>query len=224
MLNPLFVPGRQENNPPTDDYWPHLDEHLHPILSPDEGELDGPYRAVRVMLHEEDEGGRPHLVDSIDRVMVAVTAHRILVVGPIGREGGPGARMIGQFRYDWCAEIGYHPSDQRKPGRLMIGGILREDGRDRRVRLVIGFPGSVDSAELAVGVVHRVGRRLLDAELVDPADRDRFVPLAEDAPDDAAAGFELVLPTCRPIELDADYSSTGETARADLIHTAGLAG
>lgn len=53
MYEPLVVPGHPVDNPPTDDFWPHLSPGLTPAFTPDDGPVTGPVRILNAHVHAE---------------------------------------------------------------------------------------------------------------------------------------------------------------------------
>ena len=212
MINPLFVPGHPVDNPPTDDYWPHLDDGLEPVLSDSEGLLLGPVRVVKAIL-STGIGPESAEIDAIPHAGAGFTDERLIVLGRRGEGCPPDRRMMGQFRHEWVAEVGFHPASPTAPARVMVGGMVEEDGRRRPVRIVMGMHPDVDTPAFAVELVHRIARRYLSAGLAEGELARTMGALAYDTPPDAWNGFDLRFPVSRVIALGTDYTSG--TVRGD---------
>ena len=212
MINPLFVPGHPVDNPPTDDYWPHLDDGLEPVLSEREGLLVGPVRVIKAIL-STGIGPDSTEVDAIPHAGAGFTDERLIILGRRGEGTPPDRRMMGQFRHEWVAEVGFHPATPTAPARVMVGGMVDEDGRQRPVRIVMGVHPDVDTPAFAVELVHRIARRYLAAGLAEGELARTMGALAYDTPPDAWNGFDLRFPVSRTIALGADYTS--DRARGD---------
>lgn len=212
MINPLFVPGHPVDNQPTDDYWPHLDGHLDPVVAPVEGGLAGPVAALRVTVSETADSSFAE-TGFIESAMVGWTDRRVLVLGGIGHGTPPDRRMMGHFRYECCAEIAYQPQNPSAPARLSLIGVVDESDQRTKVRMEVAFTVNVDASAVVKDVLRRIANRAQVAGLVDPSEEEFFAELAGGHEFDEAEGFDITFPRCRPIALGHSYELEGSGSR-----------
>lgn len=220
MIDPLVVPAHPVDNPPTDRYWPHVDERLEPLFHQGEGPILGPLPLVRAEIRERgDDAGAEETVSRVDPALLVVTDRRLMVLGRPG-EGAPhDRRLVAQLRFDWCSEFGFRPPSGPVPARVMLGGRSVDEQGSAGVRLIVGLPDPATAAGFAEEVVRRIARRRLDVHRTADLDLGHLDQIASGLPPGDAAGFRTDLPGGWEIRREDEPERPAAPAQAADDHT-----
>ena len=227
MHEPLVVPGHPVDNPPTDDYWPHLDADLDPVFSADDGTVAGPVQALDAKWFVMTDGpGATESEPMITDPLIAVTDSRVVVLGRVGDGGPPDRRLITQFQLVNCRAVEWDLTGGRGPQVLILGGMLMRGQAPAQVSLVLRFPQSVDVRSLAQELLNRAARRYLALDLVDPdahvsvgeSEKDYVAELARVTLEPAERQASVPFPRFRVIRHGDDFRAGGPDVRATMVH------
>lgn len=226
MDEPLVVPGHTVDNPPTDDFWPHLSQQLDPVFYPDDGSPVGPIATLgaRWLARSSGPVGFATLPLMSD-ALLALTDSRIVVMGRAGVDAPPDRRLVTQFRFVWCSALEWDFAGWAAPASISLHGMSHGEQLIER-KLTLRLPPDTDARGLAQDLVRRIARQYLRLDLVDPAapisttetEMDYLRELAESTIDPAEQRATVPFPRFRWIRHGDDYRLGGPEVRAEMVH------
>lgn len=233
MDEPLVVPGHPVDNPPTDDFWPHLDPGLNPVFHSDDGNPAGPYQAKDAKWFAMTEA--PDAINDapiIKDPLVAITDSRVVVLGQPGVDSPPDRRLVTQFRLVCCSAVEWEFKRSLSPSMLFINGMT--DGAPATsgefpflgVSLVLRFSKANDARAFAQELVRRTARQYLRLGMIEPdvrvstneTEKEYISDLAHGTLDPSEREATVPFPHFRPIRHGEDYRTGGAEAMKHMVH------
>lgn len=233
MGEPLVVPGHPVDNPPTDDFWPHLDAGLNPVFRPDDGNPAGPFNAkdakwFAMTAAPDAINDAPMLRDPL----VAITDSRVVVLGQPGVDAPPDRRLITQFRLVCCSAVEWQFKRSLSPSMLIIHGMTDGGSADSDeipllgVSLVLRFSKADDARSVAQELVRRTARQYLRLGLIDPdvrvsaheTEKEYVGDLAHGTLDRSEREATVPFPHFRLIRYGEDYRAGGTEVLEHMVH------
>lgn len=226
MDEPLIVPGHPVDNPPTDDFWPHLTPQLEPEFSPDDGTPIGPIPTLGAKWLARGGGNTgfgtlPPMPDAL----LTLTDSRVVVLGRTGVDAPPDRRLITQFRFVWCSAVEWDFGSWNSPPTIALHGMSHgEQLMERKLSFTLR-PGT-DARSLAQDTLTRVARQYLRLDLVDPdaaispteTEMDYLRALSETTIDPAEHQATVPFPRFRWIQYGDDFRMGGPDIREQMVH------
>lgn len=226
MDEPLVVPGHPVDNPPTDDFWPHLSQQLDPVFYADDGSPVGPISTLGARWVARSPGpvgfGPLPLISD---ALLALTDSRIIVLGRTGIDAPPDRRLVTQFRYVWCSALEWDFGDRVTPATISLRGMSQGEQIVERT-LSFRLPPGAEVRGLAQDLLQRIARQYLRLDLVDRAaavsttetEMDYLRELAGSAVDPSEHRATVPFPRFRWIRHDDDYRLGGPEVREQMVH------
>lgn len=225
MDEPLVVPGHPSDNPPTDDFWPHLTLGLDPVFFPDDGIPAGPFQVKDAKWFAMSAG--PNAINDSPLIrdpLIAITDSRVLVLGRPGADGPPDRRLVTQFRLVCCSTVEWDLGKGLSPSMLILTGMAGNDP-PVSVSLVLRFSKVTDVRLLTQDVLRRTARQYLRLDLVDPdrrlgpgeTEKEYVGQLAHSMIDKSERQAAVPFPRFRMIRHGDDYRTGGPEVREHMV-------
>ena len=233
MTEPLIVPGHAIDNPPTDDFWPHLDPGLGPVFQPDDGTPAPPYpvkdaKWFAATTTPSEINDSPMIRDPL----VGITDSRVIVLGQPGVDSPPDRRLVTQFRLVCCQTLEWKFSRGFSPSMIFLNGMIHDSHTPGgglpflRVSLVLRIPSASDARACAQEFLRRTARQHLRLGLVDPSSRisareteqDYLNDLAHITVSAAEREATIPFPNFRTIQHGEDFRSGGPDTLKRMNH------
>lgn len=226
MDEPLIVPGHSVDNPPTDDFWPHLSSSLDPAFYPDDGSPVGPIETLGATWVARSSGPIGFgTLPAISDALLALTDSRIVVMGRAGVDAPPDRRLVSQFRFVWCSAIEWDFGGQAAPASISLHGMSQGEQIIER-KLTLRLPPGTNARDLAQVLLRRIASQYLRLDLVDPdaaistteTEMAYLRELADSTIDPAEHRATVPFPRFRWIRHGDDYRLGGPDVREYMVH------
>lgn len=227
MDEPLVVPGHPVDNPPTDDFWPHLSPGPTPAFTPDDGPVTGPVRIINAQWFSQSAtptrfGDLPPITDAL----IALTDTRLVILGQPGVNTPPDRRLISQFRHVWCSAVTWDFASRNGPGIVGLQGMSGPDGQIVQRGLQLTMPPAFDSRAFVQDLLQRIARNYLRLDLADSTgfvdshttEKQYLENLASSPINPSERQSAVPFPRFRWIRHGDDYRTGGADVRTQMVH------